>query len=100
MARFDLGNLYDERGDSPNALFHYGEALRANPSYADAHYNLALLHQALKDVMKAVRHWRAYLKLDPRSPWADIARRELQKLEDVTVFKGNRPKLEVVGEKN
>ena len=30
--------------------------------------------------MKAVHHWRAYLKLDPSSEWSGIARRELDKL--------------------
>jgi hypothetical protein len=30
--------------------------------------------------MSAVRHWKAYLKLDPGDSWAVIARRELDKL--------------------
>jgi len=55
------------------------------------HYNLALLHQGAGDVMKAVRHWRAYLKLDGSSEWSRIARRELGKLEAATVLRGNRP---------
>ena len=90
LAHFNLGNLYDERGDTANALHHYCEALRLNPNYADAHYNVALLYQSLNDVMKAVRHWRAYLKLDGQSTWSHIARRELAKLEAMTVVKGNR----------
>ena len=91
LPHFNLGNLYDERGDSANALFHYCEAIRIHPSYADAHYNLALLNQSLGDVMSAVKHWRAYLKLDPTSTWAQIARRELSKLESATVIPGRRP---------
>jgi len=101
LAHFNLGNLYDERGDSASALHHYHEALKLNPAYADAHYNLALLHQGLRDVMSAVRHWRAYLKLDGSSAWAHIARRELAKIESVTVLKGSRPalsKVEIAGE--
>jgi len=90
LAHFNLGNLYDERGDTANASHHYCEALRLNPNYADAHYNLALLYQSQNDVMKSVRHWRAYLKLDGKSTWAHIARRELAKLEALTVVKGNR----------
>ncbi len=90
LPHFNLGNLYEERGDSENALFHYLEALRIHPSYADAHYNLALLHQSVGDVMNAVRHWRAYLKLDGGSTWAQIARRELVKLESATVLPGKR----------
>ncbi|HEX3683922.1 MAG TPA: tetratricopeptide repeat protein [Bryobacteraceae bacterium] len=91
LAHFNLGNLYDERGDSSNALEHYQAALRLHPGYEDVHYNLALLYQGMHDVMSAVRHWRAFLKLDSRSTWAQIARRELAKLEAQTVLPGSRP---------
>jgi tetratricopeptide (TPR) repeat protein len=90
LAHFNLGNLYDERGDSANALHHYQEALRLHPGYEDVHYNLALLYQGMRDVMSAVRHWRAFLKLDGRSTWAQIARRELAKLEAQTVVPGSK----------
>ncbi len=91
LAHFNLGNLYDEQGDLQAARQHYLEALRLQPYYADAHYNMALLHQSMRDVMGAVRHWRAYLKLDGASTWSQIARRELKKLEAVTVVPGSRP---------
>ena len=91
LAHFNLGNLYDEQGDPETALSHYAAALRLQPNYADVHYNLALLHQGAGDVMSAVRHWRAYLKLDGSSEWGRIARRELEKLEAVTVFRGTGP---------
>ena len=90
LAHFNLGNLYDEQSDQPAALEHYREALRIHPNYADAHYNMALLHQSQNDVMGALRHWRAYLKLDPTSTWAQIARRELNKLQAATVVHGTR----------
>lgn len=91
LAHFNLGNLYDEQGDLENALKHYHAALRLQPNYADAHYNVALLHQGASDVMSAVRHWRAYLKLDGGSTWAQIARRELRKLEALTLVQGSKP---------
>jgi tetratricopeptide (TPR) repeat protein len=90
LAHFNLANLYDERGDGELALHHYREALKLYPSYADAHYNLALLYQGTRDVLSAVRHWRAYLRLDSNSTWAQIARRELQKLESFTIIEGSR----------
>lgn len=90
LAHFNLGNLYDEQGDQTAALEDYREALRVHPNYADVHYNMALLSQANGDVMGALRHWRAYLKLDPTSTWAQIARREMGKLEAVTVVHGTR----------
>lgn len=90
LAHFNLANLYDERGDTDAALLHYEAALKVYPGYADAHYNIALLHQSLGDVMSAVRHWRAYIKLDGNSTWGHIARRELAKLEAMTVVGGSR----------
>ncbi len=91
LPHFNLGNLYDERGDVPNALYHYAEAIRIYPAYADAHYNLALLFQSSGDLLNAMKHWRHYLKLDGASTWAQIARRELEKLENATVLSGKRP---------
>jgi len=91
LAHFNLGNLHDERGDTATALHHYEAALKLHPAYADAHYNIALLHQSLGDVMNAVRHWRAYIKLDGNSNWGQIARRELVKLEAMTVVTGSGP---------
>ena len=93
LAHFNLANLYDEQDDFPSALHHYQEAIRCNPKYADAHYNLALLYQGMRELLSAMRHWRAYLKLDAVSNWAQIARRELGKLEALTVVEGKRPAL-------
>lgn len=90
LAHFNLGNLYDERGDHTNALMHYRAAIRLLPTYADAHYNLALLHQNAGQIMEAVRHWKLYLKLDATSKWSQIARRELSRLEAITVIPGMR----------
>jgi tetratricopeptide (TPR) repeat protein len=93
LAHFNLANLFDERGDSALALQHYHEALKLHPRYADAHYNLALLYQGLSDMLNALRHWRAYLRLDSSSAWAQVARRELQKLESLTVIEGSRARV-------
>jgi len=90
LAHFNLGNLYDERGYMAQALRHYQEALRLQPNYADAHYNLALLYQRQNDLMRAIRHWKAYLKVDATSSWADIARRELAKIEPLMVVRGHK----------
>jgi tetratricopeptide (TPR) repeat protein len=90
LAHFNLGNLFDEKGDRTKALGHYTKALQIHPTYADAHYNVALLYQSLGKTMEAVRHWKAYLKIDPNSSWAAIAKRELGKLRDSTIVRGNR----------
>jgi len=87
LAHYNLGNLYDEQGDLTRAEHHYNTALRLNPSYADAHFNLALLCERCGDFLKAMRHWKSYLRLDSTGTWADIARRQLEKLREVAVIR-------------
>ncbi|HEY7391668.1 MAG TPA: tetratricopeptide repeat protein, partial [Bryobacteraceae bacterium] len=86
LAEFNLGNLYDEQGRLADALAHYRRALVLNPQYADAHFNLALLCERVGDPLKAVQHWQHYLKLDRSGTWADIARRQLERLRQNTVI--------------
>jgi tetratricopeptide (TPR) repeat protein len=85
LAQFNLGNLYDEQGRLPEALDFYRRALALNPHYADAHFNLALLCERQGDAMQAVRHWKAYLKLDNSGQWAEIARRQLERLRQAVI---------------
>jgi tetratricopeptide (TPR) repeat protein len=67
------------------AFEHYRRALALNPNYADAHFNLALLCERLGDPLKAVHHWKLYLKLDSAGQWADIARRQLERLRQAVL---------------
>jgi len=87
LAHYNLGNLYDEQGDLTRAEQHYTTALELNPNYADAHFNLALLSERRGDFLKAVRHWKSYLKLDNTGTWANIARRQLEKLREATLIR-------------
>ena len=85
LAQFNLGNLYDEQGRLKEAFEYYRRALTLSPQYADAHFNLALLCERTGDPMKAVHHWKAYLKLDGSGQWAEIARRQLERLRDAVL---------------
>jgi tetratricopeptide (TPR) repeat protein len=85
LAQFNLGNLYDEQGRLKEAHDHYKRALALSPQYADAHFNLALLSERLNDQLRAVHHWKAYLKLDNSGQWAEIARRQLERLRQVVI---------------
>jgi len=87
LAEFNLGNLYDEQGRLADAATHYRRALALNPRYADAHFNLALLCERTGEVLKAVQHWKLYLKLDRSGAWADIARRQLERLQQTTLIR-------------
>jgi tetratricopeptide (TPR) repeat protein len=86
LAEFNLGNLYDEENRVEEAYHHYRRSLELNPSYADAHFNLALLCERTGDVLRAVHHWKHYLKLDNTGQWAEIARRQLERLRQATLI--------------
>lgn len=86
LAQFNLGNLYDEQGRISEAMDHYRRALQLNPQYADAHFNIALLCERAGESLKAVHHWKCYLKLDASGQWAEIARRQLDRLRQTTVI--------------
>jgi tetratricopeptide (TPR) repeat protein len=80
LAHFDLGNVLDETGRVAEAIKTYSTALQLAPTYADAHYNLALAYEKLKQPRGALRHWRAYVKLDTAGPWAVHARNQIQRI--------------------
>ncbi len=80
LAYFDLGNVLDETGRVAEAIQTYHAALQLAPTYADAHYNLALAYEKIKEPRKALRHWRAYVKLDTTGPWTIHARNQIQRI--------------------
>ncbi len=80
LAYFDLGNVLDETGRVAEAIQTYNTALQLAPTYADAHYNLALAYEKVKEPRRALRHWRAYVKLDTTGPWAIHARNQIQRI--------------------
>ena len=82
LAYFDLGNVLDETQRLDEAIAAYKVALQLAPTYADAHYNLALAYERSRQPRLAIKHWRAYLKLDAQGPWAVHARAQYKKLLD------------------
>jgi tetratricopeptide (TPR) repeat protein len=82
LAHFNMANLYDEQGRSALARKHYEEAIGLDPRYADAFFNLALICEQTGETMKAMSCWKAYLKLDSTSSWAEIARRQMDRLKE------------------
>ena len=80
LAYFDLGNVLDELERLDESIAAYRKAVALAPRYADAHYNLALAYERMGRNRHALRHWRAYVKLDNRGPWADHARGQIRKL--------------------
>lgn len=80
LAYFDLGNVLDETGRVNEAIQTYTTALQLAPTYADAHYNLALAYEKIKEPRKALKHWRAYTRLDTAGPWALHARNQIKRI--------------------
>lgn len=80
LAHFDLGNVLDETGRVNEAIQSYTAALLLAPTYGDAHYNVALAYEKIKEPRKALKHWRAYVKLDTSGPWAVHARNQIKRI--------------------
>jgi tetratricopeptide (TPR) repeat protein len=97
LAFFDLGNALDELQRLPEAIEAYKSAIRLSPGYADAHYNLALAHERSNERRRALRHWIAYVKLDPIGPWSNHARLQIRKILDreelAIVWRRSKPAL-------
>ena len=89
LAYFDLGNVLDEVGRLDESVDAYHKAIALAPRYADAHYNLALAYERLNRPRAALRHWRAYAKIDCRGPWSEHARGQMRAIL-------NREKLSIV----
>jgi len=58
LAYFDLGNVLDETGRVEEAITTYKAAIQLAPTYADAHYNIALAYEKMRAPRKALQHWR------------------------------------------
>ncbi len=88
LAFFDLGNVLDEMKRLPEATEAYQRAVELVPQYADAHYNLALSFERQGQRRRALRHWLAYVRLDPVGPWSSHAKgqaRKILKLEKLSI---------------
>lgn len=94
LAYFDLGNVLDETGRVAEAIQTYSTALQLAPTYADAHYNLALAYEKIKEPRNALKHWRAYVKLDTVGPWSVHARNQIQRIlqaDGLKLIQGGKP---------
>jgi tetratricopeptide (TPR) repeat protein len=80
LAFFDLGNVLDEMQRLAEATLAYQKAVALVPQYADAHYNLALSYERQGYRRRALRHWLAYVRLDPVGPWANHAKEQARKI--------------------
>ena len=60
---YNLGVLLEDLERKSDALVAYERALSADPGFADCHYNIALLYEALGKPRDAIRHMAQYRRL-------------------------------------
>lgn len=77
----DLGVAYLESGGGARmnmAAEEFRHALRADPAFAAAVFNLAVFYERTLNESDAQEQWKRFLQMDPDSPWADEARSKLE----------------------
>ncbi len=81
----EYGIVLRQQGDFPGAASAYRAAIKADPGYANAHYNLGvLLDLYLRQHAEALVHYEAYLSMSPQEDktvraWVkDLQRRTAQ----------------------
>lgn len=77
-ARANLGCVLLEQGQTDLAIAAFEGALACHQDYPDVHYQLARALDESGRPIEADEHWRAFLKLAPASPWAEVARARLR----------------------
>jgi tetratricopeptide (TPR) repeat protein len=63
IAYFELGRTYLALGKHKEEVGAYQEAINLNPKYIEAHYNLSMAYDLLKDGPSAIKHMLRALNL-------------------------------------
>lgn len=80
---YNLGVAYTGAGYYDEAVEAYLRSLELDPSGADAHYNLAVVYDTIKqDPEKAAEHYREYLELKPSAGDTSDVRAALERLKE------------------
>jgi tetratricopeptide (TPR) repeat protein len=79
-AYYNLGFIEFEQANLKNAQECFITAVKLDSTFADAHFNLAMTLYRLNHYDRARYHWQHYLKLEPKGPWADVARQRLREM--------------------
>jgi tetratricopeptide (TPR) repeat protein len=58
MARYNLGNQYNRKGDKQRAAEQFQAAIKAEPNYAEAHNNLAGVYQDQRRFDEAIAEYK------------------------------------------
>ena len=77
----NLGTVLADLGQYEESVEVFERAIDVFPLYADAHFNLGDVYSSLGQPHLAHQHWKRYLQLDPKSPWAADVRSRIADLE-------------------
>ena len=80
LAYFDLGNVLDETGRVAEAIRPTAPLCNSRLPTLTRTTTLRSPTRRLKEPRKALKHWRAYVKLDTVGPWAVHARNQIQRI--------------------
>ena len=64
---YNLGVLLEDMERKSDALAAYERSLGVDPMFADCHYNVALLYEALAKPREAIRHMAEYRRLQKKT---------------------------------
>jgi tetratricopeptide (TPR) repeat protein len=71
-AFYGIGTCYLNKKNFAQAFENFEEALFIDPAHADAHYGMGVVYPIVKkDPVKAVEHFKEYLRLRPKAPDAE-----------------------------
>ena len=77
----DLGVVYFSKADWPQARQFFEEALKVNPNFAEAWYNLALVRAQIGETSGALDALKRYLAVEKDDAWRNAALEFQKKLE-------------------
>jgi tetratricopeptide (TPR) repeat protein len=80
VAISNLGYIYFDLHMLDKALVEQKRAIELDPSYANAHYGLALIYSAEEKHDMARAHFEKYLRLEPRGYWSRKAQDKLSRM--------------------
>ena len=70
MAHYNLGIVFNEAGETNQAMEQYRKAIELRPGYAEAHYNLGRLLVEQGRLNEAITHYERAVEINPADPEA------------------------------
>lgn len=83
LALRGLGKTYMALNDNPAAISSFEKAIQHAPEYTELYLDLGAVYQRSGEYQKAVFAYRKILELAPGSSLAEIAEKEIKKIEGV-----------------